>query len=162
LTAVDKLTTSREGTLLTKHGRTRRALAAGAAVAATAAIGIATAPTANAATCNPGSACVYWKNANGSSTLKYQSAGKGPGSLKTGPYGGYVWNNGLPLSGKDHITLTTTYGGVRWKICLHYGAVNFEVGSGKTTAAYLGANEVVTGWTWRGECASGEDYWHSY
>ncbi|NIK55906.1 hypothetical protein [Kribbella shirazensis] len=149
--------------MLTKHRKAGRALAAaGAAVATTAAVGVATAPTANAATCNSGSACVYWSNADGGSVLKYQNAGNATISLPTGVYGGWVRNNGVRYPGADHITVTTRLGTVRWAICLHYGALNFTPGSGVNTAARLEAGEVVTGWRWRGECAPGEDRWHSY
>ncbi|MEV0791488.1 hypothetical protein [Kribbella sp. NPDC050459] len=147
----------------TKHRGTARALAAaGATLATSAAVGIATAPTASAATCNAGSACVYQTLSNGSSSLRYQNAGNATISLTTGPYGGWVWNNGVRYPGADHITLTTTYGGYRWRICLHYGPADQNQGTGKTTAAALQPGEVVTGWRWRGECASGEDIWRKY
>ncbi|TWD83411.1 hypothetical protein FB561_4573 [Kribbella amoyensis] len=120
------------------------------------------ATTAATATCNAGSACLYWYNTDGSATLKYQNAGNIHGLLGVGYWGGYVWNNGKKYPGADHITLTTKLYDVRWRICLHYGAVNFTQGTGVATAGKLQDEETVTGWTWRGECAAGEDRWHSY
>lgn len=145
--------------------RTSRALAAaGAVLGVTVAGAIATAPPASAATCNAGSTCFYWTNANanGSHTLKYQSAGNISGQLHPGAKGGYVWNHGVRYPGADHIRLTTSFNGTRWKICLHYGPTNFDLGSGNATAAWIARGEIVTSWTWRGECASGEDAWQRY
>ena len=148
---------------MSKLGRSKRAIAAtGAVLAATAAVGISTAPTANAATCNSGSACYYWYNANGSSTLKYQNPGNITGQLHSGSYGAWVWNHGVRYPGADHITVTTSLYGTHWRICLHYGAVNFALGSGSATAAKIARDEIVTSWTWRGECKPGEDAWHRY
>jgi len=141
-------------------GRTKRALAAaGAVLGVTVGGAVVTAPPASAATCNAGSTCFYWSNANGTSTLKYQSAGNLGGQLHPGAKGAWVWNHGVRYPGADHITLTTSLNGTRWRICLHYGAVNFALGSGATTAARIATGEIVTSWTWRGECAAGEDYW---
>ncbi|MEV5960212.1 hypothetical protein AB0L70_00530 [Kribbella sp. NPDC051952] len=144
-------------------GRTKRALAAVAAVLGVTVGGaVVTAPPASAATCNSGSTCYYWYNANGTSTLKRQEAGNLSGQLHPGNYGAWVWNHGVRYPGADHITLTTSLNGMRYRICLHYGAVNFALGSGVTTAARIAQGEIVTGWTWRGECAPGEDTWGRY
>jgi hypothetical protein len=144
----------------TKHRRIGRALAAAGALLAATAGGIVTAPTASAATCNSGSACLYWRNSNGVSTLIYQNAGNATLNFQTPSTGGWVWNHGVRYPGADHITLTTKFGGYRWRICLHYGAVNYTIG--QNTATGLQPGEVVTGWRWRGECAANEDSWHVY
>ncbi|WP_433163255.1 hypothetical protein [Kribbella sp. CA-247076] len=144
-------------------GRTRRALTAvGAVLGITVAGAIATAPPASAESCGAGNTCFYWTNTNGTSTLKYKSAGNVNGILHPGPRGGWVWNNGVRYPGADHITLTTSINGSRWRICLHYGPADFNLGTGGTTAARIGQGEIVTGWTWRGECAPGEDNWRRY
>lgn len=151
---------------ISRRGSTSRAKRALAAVAAVLGVtvggAVVTAQPASAATCNAGSACFYWSNANGTSTLRYQNAGNWHGQLHPGERGAWVWNNGVRYPGADHITLTTSWNGTRWRICLHYGAANFNLGSGATTAARIAQGEIVTGWTWRGECRAGEDNWARY
>jgi len=42
------------------------------------------------------------------------------------------------------------------------GAPTCNSGGGATTAARIANGEIVTSWTWRGECAPGEDNWKRY
>jgi hypothetical protein len=137
----------------------RTALGLGAVLGLTIAGGVVTAPPASAASCIAGNTCFYWSNANGTSTLKFQDDGNVSGQLHPGERGAWVWNNGKRYPGADHITLTTSLNGSRWRICLHYGPANFNQGTGGTTAARIGVGEIVTSWVWRGECAAGEDNW---
>ncbi|TWD83409.1 hypothetical protein FB561_4571 [Kribbella amoyensis] len=119
-------------------------------------------PAANAATCNSGSGCIYSTNPDNSDSLMYQTAGNLRTAKTVGYYGGFVRNNGTRYPDADHLTVTTLHNGERWRICLHYGPVSFTEGTGATTAAHLQSEETVTGWTWRGECAAGEDRWRRY
>lgn len=145
---------------MSARSRTRRTLTGmGAVLGLTVAGVVVTAPPASAAACSSGSTCFYWSNADGTSTLKYQEDGNVSGQLHPGVRGAWVWNNGVRYPGADHITLTTSINGTRWRICLHYGPANFTLGTGGTTAARIGVGEIVTSWVWRGECAAGEDNW---
>jgi hypothetical protein len=104
-------------------------------------------------TCVRGEACVY----SGSGALLYSNAGN-TGNIWVPAGGGYVVNRGVAYPGLDHIQLRTVWSGGRWTICLHYGSSPVFT-QPDPTAGRLSGGEVVTGWTWRGECTGNEDYW---
>lgn len=137
---------------MTKRSVARLAAIAALAIAATAVTG---APPAEAQqlSCPLEYACVY----NSSGSVIYNNAGN-TGNISISASNGRVWNHGRAFPGLDHIQLRTRYSGARWTICLHYG--NTQTGAQPDpTVAFLSNGEVVTGWTWRGECVGNEDEW---
>lgn len=128
------------------------ALAAATGLALTTAV--ATAPEAEATHgCPGGYACVY----DAQHRLVYRSAGNA--NIRV-PANGHVWNNGQRLPGLDHINLRVEAFGSRYTICLHYGP--WTLSQPDPTVAILWEGTVVTGWSWRGECAEWEENWRQY
>jgi hypothetical protein len=117
--------------------------------------GVTAAPPAEAQlSCPLGYACVY----DVYGEVIYRNAGDTGDIEVGGSITGKVWNHGRAFPGADHIQLHTRYAGSAWTICLHYGNAQ-TLSQPDPTAAHLGPKEVVTGWTWRGECVGDEDIW---
>jgi hypothetical protein len=99
--------------------------------------------------CRGGNVCVY----NAEDNILYQNGANVSGRSIAGGY--KIWNNGNRQPGFDHVTVVGVAFGTRYRMCLHYGdPITFNTTD--PTAAYINGL-VITGWTWRGECAPDED-----